>query len=374
MWSTDPERLELRAGGGLLIVAGGLVAAVGVMLLWQLNDSMASPTDRMVALPLGIGFVALGLLLAFARSAIVLDRRQGMLRRWWGLLGPWIREARPLGDFDMVEVSVRISHTRYGVERRYPVVLLSDAGDVRLRVPTQLHTARVLAERVSDYLGIGLREVTGGAPVERAPGRLHESVRERLQRDGIVPQWPTSLPAHTHLKYERVGDSAVITLPARGVSGAALGALALGVGVAVLMFALMAMPGESPAQGDGLPQAAGVILFLIGLLALGAGLGTALVISQTSEQVTVSPWELQVERLSPIWPRRWRFAADALEVLQCDASAPRLLEIGMTHDGRHALLAESDEQRVVFGGTVSGTERQWVYDVILYVVCGSQPE
>lgn len=373
MWTNDPERIELKSGGGLLMVFGLPFFAAGVGMLSVYFGGVEIEDDAWVAALVGIIFALVGAAIMFGRAAVIIDKRQGTLQRWWGLLVPWVRKSQPLSDFEMVETSLRVIRSKNSTRTVYPVTLVGPAAKVTLRQPGSATESRKLAERVANFLTLGVRDTTGQEPVTREAGHLDEPIRDRLMREGVVANWPEP-PADTRLGYERIGDAAALTLPAEGFTTKALIPLVVTAGMAVFIGAFFLWPLWSE-FGEG--RGPGVLLLIIGLVFAGApllvGIGAALQMSRTWERVTISPSELRVERIGPLGSKRWTLRVDALEGLTCDASEGAVMSRRSQAAGQAAIVAESDADRVVFGRTVSGADRQWVHDAIRYVICGGEP-
>jgi hypothetical protein len=373
MWNDDPQRLELKSGGGILAVFGLPFLAAGVFMLYAYSGGVEIDEDAWVALLLGVVFTAAGLAITLGRAGLIIDRGQGVVERWWGLLVPWRRKSWATSEFHAVEVSRKVIRTKNGRRIVYPVSLVGTAASVRFGRERRLPAARQMAERVANFLDVGMRDTTGAVPVERAAGHLDEALRDRLRRDGFEPAWPVP-PATTRIVYEKAGNTATLTLPPAGFAAQAVAPLLVGV-VAAIFFAVFFLESmwRDAQRGDG--SIAVVVLLAIVFVAAPVLVGAlaALHAVRTWERITVSPWELRVERFGLLGVRRWTLPVDDLEGLCCGAPEGAAASLDRRNPGRNAIVADSDRDRVVFGRTVSETDRRWVHDVICFVICGGRP-
>src|SRR5690606_27528174 len=107
----------------------------------------------------------LGGVAAFGRSAKILDRRQGTVTSWWGVLVPIRSTTRRLEEFCEVSQSREertIDHSTYIV---FPVRLKArDGKDFTLQESRKDGEARQAAKQFAKYLGLPLVDTTHGTP------------------------------------------------------------------------------------------------------------------------------------------------------------------------------------------------------------------
>ena len=105
----DPDIIERKSGGGCLTLFGIPFFLAG---LWVLLIGVgAGPVPAAggflastVAVLFGAIFMAVGGILIFGRSGLIIDRRENRVVQWHGLLVPLRRTIRPLDGFDGVRL------------------------------------------------------------------------------------------------------------------------------------------------------------------------------------------------------------------------------------------------------------------------------
>ena len=215
---SDPDVIEKKSGGGCLTLFGIPFFLAG---LWVLLIGLgAGPFPAAGGFPasvaavlFGLIFMAVGGILIFGRSGLIIDRRENRVVRWQGLIVPLRRTVRPLDGFD----GVRLDCNRDGKTTSYPVHLTKggdSAGAMTVESPSDYQRARQTAETLARFIRKPLEDRSSGKSVIRDPERLDESFRDRVRRlgqeEGFFP--PRPLPMRTRI--EETVDGVILSIPA----------------------------------------------------------------------------------------------------------------------------------------------------------------
>lgn len=154
--SPSGTRLVLRrigGGGPFLRLWGSGVALMGVffMLLPALGGTFNGRADAFWE-PIGIGggMAIVGSALVLGRRGITLDKEEHVVRRWWGLLGPWWSRPRDLSRY----AAVGCEHTLNDATLVGQAVLKGrDEPDYVLYRSADIPEAQAVAEEVASFLG-----------------------------------------------------------------------------------------------------------------------------------------------------------------------------------------------------------------------------
>jgi hypothetical protein len=189
---------SLFAVGLIVLLGGGLAQGIS----WLADYAV------LVALPL-----VLGALLMCLRRSVLLDRRQRVATTGWSLLVPLSRSEHRLSAGHQVLLSREersFGDTDYEV---FPVTLQGAGSDeIKLREPRDYDKARRLAEEVAKFLQLGMRDRSSGELIERAPGMLDHSLRQRAKQAGVRSRMPER-PAAAKSIASFDGSSATIDIP-----------------------------------------------------------------------------------------------------------------------------------------------------------------
>ena len=181
---SDPDIIEKKSGGGCLTLVGIPFFLSGLWVLLMGLGVGPFPASggfpaSLVAVLVGLIFTAIGGILIFGRSGLIIDRRENRVVRWQGLLVPLRRTVRPLDSFDRV----RLDCSRDDKTTSYPVQLARGGdpeGAITVEEPSDYQQARQTAETLARFVRKPLEDHSSGTPVIRAPEFLDESLRERV--------------------------------------------------------------------------------------------------------------------------------------------------------------------------------------------------
>jgi hypothetical protein len=212
----DPDVIEKKSGGGCLAIfgapfflAGLFVALIGLGIL----DSKGG--NGLVA-NLGIGvvglvFMVVGGILILGRSGWIVDRRQGRIVEWQGLLVPLRRVVHPLDRF----AGLRLEGRPDEGSMTWTVQLTGSAAVKELileRMGDEVQ-ARQRAEVLARFLHLPLEEIAQGRRLVREPDRLDESFRDRVRRLKEQMDLSPPPPLTMRTRVEPFSGGVVLTIP-----------------------------------------------------------------------------------------------------------------------------------------------------------------
>ena len=115
----------------------------------------------------GLAILVLGLTIALGRRGTTIDKREQVVRSWWGPLGPLWSFEHDLSRFSTVGFDRTLSGAWMEEDRPEGCVYLQGEGepDLVLHRSTDLDGARSLAEEVSQFLGWKLAAEPPGDPL-----------------------------------------------------------------------------------------------------------------------------------------------------------------------------------------------------------------
>jgi hypothetical protein len=172
---------DLWGGGLLFLFVSGLLGST------ILEHSRSFWQDLPGLLVCSGGPMAVGLLIFFYRSGIILNRREGTVTVWWGLGFPWSKRTQPLGPEPRIHFrSERRKMPKSGMKTFYLASLEGGPEPVVFQNHPDYAQVRESAEEVARYLGVPL----GDAPSDSVAKvrQVHESVRTALQAQE-APVW-----------------------------------------------------------------------------------------------------------------------------------------------------------------------------------------
>ena len=366
--------MEFVTGGGWMALVGMVPLLMGLVGCYRAfaGEPQGWSSDSMLAglaeLAGSLLFAGLGVVLAFGRHGYIFDRREWQVTIWWGLLRPWLTRTRPLAEFDRVTLDRRMVRNGKTTQELFPVELQGSGAPLRLVQPPDYEPARRRAEAMAEFLELELYDSTSGAVSVREPGRLNESLREQALTSGETVEWP-ELPEGSRIDYRTEGEQAIVVLPPTRIAAAKRAvciALVL-VGVDLALFALL------PILVPGIPtvvSALGLVLSLMGAFAVAAILffKPGRLAEGEGERIVISARELRCQGGVFSGSAPAAIASDELEELHLEPSIehPLASVLGLTG----GLVARSDRQTLRFGMGLSLAERQWLRDVIRYIVVG----
>ena len=196
----DGNRIERKSGGGCLAVFGIPFFLAGLFVLMTglglgpvtVSGGMASSAATSF---FGLILTAVGGLLIFGRSGLIIDRAQNQVIQWYGLIVPMKRIVHALDQFDVI----RLDRSHEDKTTLYPVRLVDakSTATVTIEQPTDVQKGRRTSEELARFLGKPIEDFSAGKKVTRDPDHLNESFRDRVRRlkedGGFFPPQPVSM-------------------------------------------------------------------------------------------------------------------------------------------------------------------------------------
>ena len=268
-FGSDPDIFEDKSGGGCLAVFGlpFLLAGLFVMQIpfgFLPFEGEESGPPGFVLVLFGAPFVLVGGGLMFGRSGITIDRRRGILTKWWGLVVPMKRTEALLDTFDRVRLSYHAGDSDSAATFPVDLIPRDATKPLPVRRPTDYAEARRLAEGLAKFLIRPLEDLSTGKQIVREPAHLDESLRERIRRTGEDVRSLPPPPAGMRTTCVETSDGVSLEIPGpltnrlRLIPLVFAGIFAAVAGYIILM--LLALPGP-PAVRYGF--SAFIFLFLI---------------------------------------------------------------------------------------------------------------
>lgn len=161
--AAGPDVIVFRHGGGWQTLFGFPFTIVGILAILTCigllpMEGGGGEGAIMAAGFFGVVFTALGAVLLFGRSGLLIDRRRDEIVQWRALIVPLEWRARPLGGFDRVRLDIR----RDERGPTYQVLLRGGNAAETIVVEQTGHYPR--AKRTADKLALFL-----GKPLEDLP-------------------------------------------------------------------------------------------------------------------------------------------------------------------------------------------------------------
>ena len=381
---THSEVLEVRRGGGVLIVFGLPFFLVGFFFLLVMTGVVpmdSNPPPPMVGILFGGIFGSVGLGLMLGRAGIIIDKRHGTVTKWWGILVRCSQKVRPLADFKDVALSKEIRRSKTSTYTVYPVRLERDGKDrINIGETRDYPKSRAVAEQVAAFVELPVVDSSTGTEVRRQADQLDVSLRDQLKTQGTLelPEPPAAMRSQIRQRNSTV----MIEIPPPAFNPAFFGVIAVvGVGVVigpVVMFLIFA------AQGDGGPPLLFLLIFFVIMVLVPLSVGFRLVKSRGPTRVYISPTGgIRTERKKFGGLAKQEIPANELEelVLNAPSSALRsstcqevqvppfvasiLKSLGQ---GGGSLTARSDTMTLTFGGGLDEEELAYLHGVICQVI------
>jgi hypothetical protein len=345
--SSDPTLLRYRRWTWHPMVGLTVLLAGVALLAWE--------PDRWVETG---GWVLVGLAAwpLLSRKGLTLDRREGSVRRWWGLGVPLLsRTARRIAFENVVITAERraVAFFFWNVCE----VSLGITGEVSLVVETDCDHDRAwgIGEEVARFLGLQLRDYAVEPEVVRMPRELEATLREQVARGRVVLALPEE-PASPRAR-QTVGDEALsFDIPATGVWLRRLTVLLVAVAAPTGFLYLTEAFTFLPALGDTWRLVAVYAVCLV------IGLGSRPRVPLGGWHVEASPTELWVAYRGLL--RRPVRSLPAEAVRSLDVVSARSLEHrwlpAWVGKRKWAMVARAGEQTLAFGTGLSRTELAWI--------------
>lgn len=371
--SPDQDRLEFRSGGGCLTFFGLPFLGAGLFVMslpWTTSSAQwqgGQQAPWFFLVPFGAIFALVGAALSFGRRGAVLDRRQGLLITWWGLLVPFRTKQRKL-EADAVRLNTEVRRSDKSTYTVYPV-RLQYRGKAFYTVgePQVMKEARASAEQMAKFLNIPLEDETAGTKVVRAPDELDMSLRERLQKKGEDAKELPPQPENLRAAYDADGDSLLVTVPPTGLTVIHKIAVVVLLGVGLLGGALLlgfsAFGSGGPSFFDWI-MAAFMAFPVLGMVA------SILHSAKKSTELRASPDGLELVELGLRRKKRFMPVNELEELLITSV-------VGMQKSGqgpglgaflggmdKETVVARSDKDTFTFGSGLSREELEWLKALI----------
>ncbi len=279
MAGKNPDVMEKTSGGGCLalfgapfFLAGLFVALTGLGILGPKGGD--GLVVSLVPGFIGLLFMGVGGILILGRSGWIVDRSQGRIVEWQGLVVPLRRVVHPLDRFAGVRLEGRSDEGSMlwtvqltGAEAVKEITLERTGDEAR---------SRQTAESLARFLHKPLEELAQGRRLVREPDRLDESFSDRVRRlkeeTGRIP--PPPLAMRTRVEPSPEGG-VILTIPGkatglRGMLPLAASVVFAGIAAFVFLPGLLDLPAPPIIH---LIFAGFIVLFAILLPILRAVLG-----------------------------------------------------------------------------------------------------
>jgi len=354
----DRDVFEIRQSRLSVVLFGVAFSALGVVTASRGGGSWV-----------GVVFVGVGLVMALGRRGTLINRREGTITTWWGLLFSWHRSRQPLAAYEEVRLSkeLRRSSGGRGTARTVYCIRLSGeaAKGIKVGESARHEEARSAAEAVAKRMAFPLVDSSSGKTVVRKPELLDESIRQqtKLKRKRYkLPDAPSEMKTSVTAEQDKI----VLGIPPRTLKSEACGLLVISVVIGAVFWpfqvAMFSKPGMSESLGLGwlllhvIPTAVGFPgLFLLGLWNA---------LSRT--EVTVTPVSLEARRRFLLSTHR-TLPADEIEELVLKSKGREGLEVpvvGFRVGPHKGIIAKSDRATISFGGHLSVPEQKYLYVLI----------
>jgi len=402
----DPDLVETRSGGGCLSIFGLPFLLAGLFVLQ--TPLRIIPVENFEAIPwfvyivLGGTFTAVGAVLVFGRTGMILDRRNGLIIRWHGLLVPMKRTEHSLGDVRRVTLTKDSGDS--DSPDTYPVRLEGDlVKPVAVCSPTDYHEARRAAKETAAFLSLPLEDSSSGVKVLREPDKLYESFRDRARRLKEDTSRLPDPPFEMKTIIRETGDGLILEIPVRTSWLSRLLHLvgaALFVGFGLYFFLPFTRLPAPPAVRYALM---GVFLVVFILGPLWSVVGKVFPASRNRTVVTVTPASLRVRERIGRKVKLTEIPSDELQELEMptmknmldtiklpgglprqelpDTGVPRLSDGRPVPDsvlwlmkraGSRGITACGDNASVQFGAGLPEEEMTYLYGLIRKTLIGGQ--
>lgn len=375
----DPDQLTTRSGGGCTSLFGlpFLLAGLAVWVLPAvLPQGGGDPPPLLFTIPFGAVFVAVGSALVFGRSGLLIDRREKIITKWWGLLVPMKKKLFDVNDFAKISLSkeIRRSSSSSGGSSSYtvfPVRIVGADEKLNIEESRDYREARRAGEALAAFLSFSLTDSSSGTSVTREASELDESIRDRARRTGEVVELPDQ-PAGMKTRVQIDAGSVHLETPPAGFGLESIVMMLVGLivpGVVATIFLPRILKDETMPRTVRTVFLAFIGVFMaVPLLAMfGRGLSKAL----RRATITVTPDVLQVTVKGLIFGKTTEIPADEIEELELAGGlaasvsteqVPAFLQKLVATKG--GISARSDRTSITFCRNLPPAEREWIYAVI----------
>lgn len=334
----DPEILEARSGGGFLMVFGLPFLLAGLFIMTtplELFPVSGDDAPWYVVVPFGLVFAVVGAGLMFGRSGVIIDRRQNMVTKWYGILVPMKQTQESIGFYNQLTITREIRRGDKSSYTVYPVRLVgAGAEKINIGEPRDYQTARNYAELLAQFLKMTIVDSSSGEKVVREADMLDESIREKAQRTGEKVKMPGA-PFDTKVKVRQESEEVMVDIPATGITRTAYFKLA----VQLVFMATFVVWFILPFMKDMEIASDNFVFFgfvgLVCILMLIFMLGSVLTESRRSFLITASRHILRVMEKTLFRKKVIEIPVDELEELEAVGNKGMMPQgFGKTPDGR----------------------------------------
>ena len=366
MDTTKPkkERLDFHAGGTCIRVFG-LPFVFGGLAVWA-SLVLGDVTSQggywwLLLIPIGFVFVAIGGLLSFGRLEVHLDRAQGIVHSFWGILIPIKHRRIRLEDITSVSISREIRDSDGDSLVFFLVHLECDGEPIDLGEDKDYAKARQQAEHIAKTLEKSLLDKTTGVDIESGLDELGFNVSGQIQRAGPKLALPSPPPKlSSRFRFEPNGEL-IVEIPATGFQKGHSAMLAI-----CLVFSVFATWIIKGFFMDVLPATIGEHLqwpnWLI-LTVLPMALFGAIIVRSAlhGEKLEVNATELCF--------RRPPQSKSAMIIPLEELKELKLMSGNDKPDSPpKTLMARSDSKMFCIGTTLEPEELQWLHDLIRFAM------
>ena len=213
-----PGVLQIREGGGVLLLFGLPFLAAGIFLvLAALGVVPSSNADELPAFAwpliglMAVACVAVGGALSFGRSWTIVDVNQRRIVKRWSLLLPLREWMYPLGEYTAVTLGFVRGDS--DTSDQFPVSLKARAGaDVPLCSFTSYAESRACAAAVAQHLLLDLVDASTDHPIRLSPGQADGPLQRRMWRER-TPGESVSRPRDARSQVSREAGTVRIVIP-----------------------------------------------------------------------------------------------------------------------------------------------------------------
>lgn len=211
---------RITRGGGILILLGAPFLFGGMLSMLTAYNIVQSDFNgqRFALLGVGLVFTAIGFLLIFGRSGLVVNRDNKKVTRWYGLVVPMKKNEYPLDSFCEVRIDRDAKRSEGSTTTVYPVFLAGagDLKDILIEEHIIYDASRDRAEEMARAAGLPLVDTTSGTRVVRAADRWSEPVRVAYMRGRRRTALEKPLVIRTDVKEE--AGKVTVDVPPRGLN------------------------------------------------------------------------------------------------------------------------------------------------------------
>jgi hypothetical protein len=317
-------------------------------------------------------FFLIGALMIFYRSGVTLENKTRTVMQWRKFIVPLKTTVRNFNEFKWVVITREERHAKNSTYYVYPVRLSGAGQDIGIDTPASFSAARAKAEQAAKFIGLGIRDETGDKPIIREAGTLDESLRKRLQRTNQFSEPPQPL-ANNRIIVKTSSGEATFEIPAPGLTALnyiSFVASLIVPGIFLTIFASNMKPKINFDIARLTKQSPELFFLGVVLLMVFIPFLLAVVTAITAlarERLVVSYKKLSLERRYMIGSRHYEIPGDKLEEVEIANMATN--ERTSSLDARRKIIsARSDNAIIEFGAGLNEQEREWLHNVIKYII------